>query len=246
MKKNNLSAVAIAVAIAGALTAGQALAATQVIYLNAGGQADTSANASVSGAAANVNVSGSLGNGSSSVNTAGSASSTASNNDSGSAILNVSGGDVRGMSTVDMRVSSPAQVQTSDDLQSYAQVLARQDASVDSVVSDTSSVNVVFARPAHLFGFIPVTIKDDANVSVDANGKLVVSVNKPWWSFLASGNFQEDQVKAKIENAVAAMNNSVQANASLTASQKAEILSAIADSETSVYATSTASVGAGY
>ncbi len=157
--------------------------------------------------------------------------------------ISINGDDARLLSDSSVAPIAAANVSSDTDLKTYAQVVARGDTSVKNVDVKGNDVSVTYERPARLFGFLPVNIKETAHVTVDANGKANVNVDKSWWSFLASDDLQSDQVTSDI-NASLNANAAVSANGSLTASQKAMILSAIENAESRVYANANASAHA--
>jgi len=149
--------------------------------------------------------------------------------------LMVVGASIRSSGNIDQSINSSAQVQSDDSLNSYAQVVANNDPAINTVSATGNDVTVTYNRPAHLFGFIPVTMNEDANVTVDSTGKAVVAVNKPWWAFLASTSAQSDKFAAAIQSAI--NNGSLTVNGSLSASDKAKVLSAIESADATVYVT---------
>ncbi len=165
--------------------------------------------------------------------------------------VNVTGVNVSGVATassgasvsasvntnLDTSVWSATQVESDDQLKAYSQTVSQKDTSVSDISSADSSVSVSFKRPAKLFGFIPVHLKEKATVNVDAEGKSSVTVTKSWWSFLTSSNLKSDDLSSRIASKVAS-EGSLSANATLSASAKAKILSDIQVAASTVYSAS--------
>ena len=155
------------------------------------------------------------------VNVSGSATGST---DSGSDVLDISASDAMSGDT-SMSLSSPAQVSSSDDLNVYAKTLIRGDATIKSAYASDDEVSITYARPAKLLGFIPVKISEKAAITVDSQNAATASVHKSWWSFLAT-SANDDSFKAALD-AQAKSVPAVSANASLSASARAQILAQI-------------------
>ncbi len=122
-------------------------------------------------------------------------------------------------------------VNAAADLQSVAGTIQSSNSSVASVdVSNDTQVSVTYHRPAKLFGFIETTITEKATVSTDASGKAMISVEKPWWSFLATSDTNSaaftDALQTRL-NASAATMDTVGADGKLSVSGKAYLLTQI-------------------
>lgn len=172
-----------------------------------------------------------------SVNSATAVGVSTDNKNTSSMNLSVGGDDARSKKDLDMSVWSPTQVQSDDQLNTYAQTIAHNYSSVKAITSTDDSVAVTFERPARLFGFIPVKISEKATVVVNSEGKSTVSVTKSWWAFLASENTKAEELVSKIESKLAS-EGSLSTSASLSAEAKAKILSDIQVSSNTVYNTS--------
>ncbi len=157
----------------------------------------------------------------------------------GTADISLKGDDVRSSGNVDTSISSAAQVGSNVELESYAKTVAYNNATVDVVSTSDNQVAVTYKRPAKLFGFIPVHVKETVKVDVNAEGTASVSVGKSWWAFLAADDLMTGTVSAKLESTLSAHGAfDTSAGASLSAAAKAQILSVINSSEDAVYAAS--------
>ena len=87
-------------------------------------------------------------------------------------------------------------VSTHTDLSSFVTAQVAGDNNVTSVNTSATSVAIVYKQPAHLFGFIPVTV--DVMTTVDGGGQ--VSVDYPWYSFLLSTN--KDMLRVTLQDRV--------------------------------------------
>ena len=137
-------------------------------------------------------------------------------------------------------VTTPAQVQTQEDLSVYTHNAQAADAHVVAVqATEQNRVAVAYAHRAYLFGFIPVMATVTTSVTADASGAAQVTTSHPWWDFLATG---DATVGATVKAALAGDTSiaaAVSGNAS--AAEKAAAVQAILDAN--VAASASASAG---
>ncbi len=148
-----------------------------------------------------------------------------------------SAGQVSGNTSADLdvSVSSPAQVSTEAELKSYTEAVSKNDASVEAVTASANNeVVVTFERSAKLFGFIPVTIKENVEVVVNEQGEESVSISKSWWSFLTSADLRSDELSTTLESKLNSR-GSLSTEATLSASAKAQVVADIQASAQAVY-----------
>lgn len=189
------------------------------VSVNAGGSASASG-----GVGTNADTDTDMGSGSS---TTGSASSGTSANAaaSGSANLSiplvVTQADVSSGTTQAVQISAD-KVQTTNDLSGYIAAQMQGDANLMSVDTASDHVAVTYQEPAKFLGIFPITV--DTTATTDASGN--VSVSQPWWAFLATTN--NAQLQANVQSSVSSIiGASGSANAQLSASQQARLVSAI-------------------
>jgi hypothetical protein len=138
------------------------------------------------------------------------------------------------MGNLDLSISSSNQVESDSDLEAFANVLVHNDESVKAISAKDNEVIVVYRRPAKLFGFIPVTVKEEVEVTVDDEGEESVDIDKSWWAFLATTDLRSDELAADLESKLSSQ-GSLAMDANLSASAKARVLSEIQTTANALY-----------
>ena len=113
-------------------------------------------------------------------------------------------------------------VKDENSLAAFAHASLRSEERLRAVELSSSTVNVQYDAPSKLFGFIPMNVP--ANVEVSGNGN--VNVSYPWYSFLFATN------KAQLQNKIAeAVASSTAAQGSttpaLSVTQQAQVLNIV-------------------
>jgi hypothetical protein len=120
-------------------------------------------------------------------------------------------------------------VMTDADLRGFAATEVRNDNNLNGIKIASDKIEVDYKQPARFLGIIPMMV----SVGVDVNSDGSVSVDYPWYSFLALTNKAdleasiESEVKAFLEDygVSSASSASLAANASTTASTTARVSS---------------------
>ncbi len=208
---------------ASVITLGMSMAAAMPAFaLTVGTNAAVNADANMNGSA-NGNVAHSTAaSSSSSVTTGASVGVGATTN------ANTDTNNTQGALGGSITVSTPGQVQSDTDLDAYSMSIQQNDASVSAVSSDDTSVSVDYKVPAKLFGFISLNMTETASVEVGDNNSTEVYVSRPWWSFMAKADDHKDAFASRIKSHLPQnVSASATADARLTASEKAQLISAI-------------------
>lgn len=129
-------------------------------------------------------------------------------------------------------LSSSAQVASEADFAAYARGAIKSNASIKEVDSNADSVTVRFSEPARILGIFPVTLRSAATIAADGS----VRVEHPWYYFLATSDADETGLKTALAEeatvfsrapspAAAGATSTAGAEATLSASEKARLLS---------------------
>ncbi len=123
-----------------------------------------------------------------------------------------------------------AEVNSDEDLEVFADNISTREENVDEVTFDADATGawearVTYAHTGKLFGLIPVTVKSDTMVKVDAEGELSVESDLPWWNFMVTEkNHAEAEIESRLrDNATVMAAAEVEANAAV----KAQVVEAI-------------------
>lgn len=108
-------------------------------------------------------------------------------------------------------------VNTESDLEAYAASTLRASNTIENIDAGSDELRVKFKEPARFLWFIPFEMT--STVTVNADGS--VSVNRPWYSFLAS---VDGDVKSDIESRV---RTALENESGLTARSQARVLAAL-------------------
>ncbi|HEU5114745.1 MAG TPA: hypothetical protein VFT82_03190, partial [Candidatus Paceibacterota bacterium] len=100
-----------------------------------------------------------------------------------SSSIDMNESDIQDASSSDA-VSSEGEVKTDNDLKSFVGNVMKENDSIKHVSVASTTANVEYARPAKILGLIPATAFETASVSIDSEGRPVITVDRPWWSFL--------------------------------------------------------------
>lgn len=147
---------------------------------------------------------------------------------------------LRGSLTADagMAPATAATVTSESDLSAYATAALRADEQIDAVTFDEDAVEVTYTERGRLFAVVPVTMKARARVAADGS----VTVSYPWYRFLVASDANTD-VSSTLSTRASAWHARADAGASLSASEKAELMDEIrAALATSASVEATASV----
>jgi hypothetical protein len=112
--------------------------------------------------------------------------------------VDVSGDDTRSMADIDLSISTAAQVETAADLQAYVRTVSYNDRAVERIEADADEVVVTYRHPAKFLGFINVTMEEEIVVEADAEGRLDVDVDRPWWAVLATADASARDVSSRV------------------------------------------------
>jgi hypothetical protein len=150
-------------------------------------------------------------------------------------------------------VTSSADVASDADFASYAKDQMMQDSQIKEVDATNNSVAVKYAEQGRFLGIFPVTMTSTATVAADGN----VTFSYPWYHFLTTTSANDATMRTALaDQASASLNNgqpsaasegatsTMQADATLSASQKARILDAmrlVLSSQATASASTTAS-----
>ncbi len=133
-----------------------------------------------------------------------------------------------GSSDVDTSIQTSAQVSNETELESYATVVVQESDAIEEVEAKQNELKVTYASKAKLFGFIPLTVKNEARVelSENANGAVEseVRVKFPWYQFLFTVENKAQETETKIKQTV---DSAVQAHATIDAQVHAKALGAV-------------------
>lgn len=89
-------------------------------------------------------------------------------------------------------ISEMAQVHSGNDLHTFVQSIVHKNSDITKVVTKDDRVSMTRNMPAKLFGFIPMSTNETAEVISWGDGTKQVSVNRPWWNiFLRNGTSTE-------------------------------------------------------
>lgn len=132
-------------------------------------------------------------------------------------------------SSTNADITSEGQVHSAADFKSYVSQMVQGDANFESTNVDSNGLDMKYSQSARFLGFIPGHLK--TLVHVDDSGK--VSVQYPWYSFLASSNDRralETALQAKIDAAFTAnASSSAHSLTHLSASVWAHLISSVRD-----------------
>ena len=143
-------------------------------------------------------------------------------------------------------IPAALQVQNDTDLDSYSMSVKQQDSSVSEVSSDSDSVSVDYKIPAKLFGFISVDLTEKASVKVKDQSTTDVTVSRPWWSVFAKADDHKDALTANIKSRIGSnVAASSDVSAGLSASAKAQLISAIEAGARDTFASSASASASG-
>lgn len=115
-----------------------------------------------------------------------------------------------------------ASVSSGEDLSLYATSKMKRDANIESVDVSGDRVSVEYRRKARFLGFIPASIRANAEITSDGE----VDIDYPWYRFLFAVDGTADaeaQLKASVQELMAGSG----AGAGFTARLEAEIIDAI-------------------
>ncbi|MEN9604864.1 MAG: hypothetical protein RJB39_549 [Candidatus Parcubacteria bacterium] len=109
---------------------------------------------------------------------------------------------------VDVKTNMNTEVKSDADFEVYAKSIVSTERAIEKVSIKDKQMNVGYTQTVKLFGFIPMTADNEAQVtfSNNANGKLVssVDIDQPWWSFMARTGVSsmESKLKSAIDTKV--------------------------------------------
>jgi len=127
-------------------------------------------------------------------------------------------------------ITSASQVNSDEDLEVFSSNVSSEnnlvsDVQIESENDGTSEVEVMYKHAGRLFGIFPIMVTTKTVVETKADGEVEVKSQRPWYSFLVSGeSYSQSEVESRIKN-----NSTVKANATVnaSASAKAQIAEAI-------------------
>lgn len=147
---------------------------------------------------------------------------------------------VKASGNVDTSIKSSAQVSNETELQSYASVVVNESETVEEVEAEQNELTVTYKSKVKLFGFIPLTIKNRAEVTLNenTNGSVEsqVKVKMPWYRFLLKAETKAQDTEAEIKSKI---DSAVSAHATVDAQAHAKALGVV---ETTVKANAAANV----
>lgn len=123
-------------------------------------------------------------------------------------------------------ISDMAKVHTGSDLHLFVQDLVHKNTDITIVKTKEDRVSVTRIVPARLFGFIPVSTKETAEVVSWGDGTEQVNVSRPWWNFFFKNEISTDTISADIEFKMKNIPSS-EFKTTLDATTKARIISEI-------------------
>ena len=120
-------------------------------------------------------------------------------------------------------ITSPAEVNSEEDLHVFSSNVALKNSAVAEVSASPQNtpeekITVVYKHEGKFLGFIPVTIKSTTSIKARGDGKIEVTSTLPWWSlFVAGENYNKADLESRIKN-----DAKIRANASVHASARAK------------------------
>ena len=108
--------------------------------------------------------------------------------------------------TTDNSISNSSQVSNETELKSYATVVVNKNESVEKVEAKQKELAVTYKSKAKLFGFIPLTVKNKAEVTLTENENSTVAskvkVKMPWYKFLLKVDSKASDSESKIKKEI--------------------------------------------
>lgn len=90
---------------------------------------------------------------------------------------------------------APEEVDDDEDLALYASKVILDNENIKSIEVRGEDIAVSYKTTARLFGFIPVTLAQEAHTEFNEDKYGRVKVKLPWWGFLAKKDFVFDEAK---------------------------------------------------
>jgi hypothetical protein len=98
-------------------------------------------------------------------------------------------------------VCKSSDVQNDDDLLEFAERHLNE-GGVNEIRFEDRSFSIRYSRPASLFGFIPINLKQTAEVAVNDNEFGRVKVRFPWWSFMVKKSVLSGETGVELQKAI--------------------------------------------
>ncbi|HVV15117.1 MAG TPA: hypothetical protein VHD55_01825 [Candidatus Paceibacterota bacterium] len=206
--------------------------------------ADTSVSGSANGSGSNTTGT-AAGNATVDVGVSGSASgnttgATGTDTDtSGSGNASGSTGATLDTNANGVAISSSGQVSSDADLEVFSSNAEKMDANVKDVeASSDNEIKVAYAHAGRLFGFIPVKVTSETDVSVDASGNTNIHTRMPWWNMFVT---RTHQVSNDVDTYLSAsLTGSMKLSADASAAERARIIESIIRAHSSLEADASA------
>lgn len=96
----------------------------------------------------------------------------------------------------------PTLVKNIQDLGTYVGDIVARDKDVNDVTVDKDKIEVVYNKPAKFFGIFPTKIKEKVSVNTNAEGKVKVEVERPWWALFTNEKVSKNKVKEDVEKRI--------------------------------------------
>jgi len=93
-------------------------------------------------------------------------------------------------------------VEDEDDLALHAAVLAQNDENVEEVSIQTEMISLSYKMPVRLFGIIPATMTQVAQVKADPEATDRVQVRLPWWHVLSAVEVTKEEYEEALREEI--------------------------------------------
>ncbi len=91
-------------------------------------------------------------------------------------------------------VKAFAELQSEQDLENFARGILLENDELIAVQFNPKELSVSRKASGKLFGFIPVTYKEEVRASGDDGAEVEIEVKLPWWSFLISPDVDPEEL----------------------------------------------------
>lgn len=151
---------------------------------------------------------------------------TSSSTLKGEANFQINGDQERSNTTRGLLISEMAQVHSGNDLHAFVQALIKNNHDIKDVTTKEASVSVTRTVPTKLFGFIPLSTKETAEIISWGNGTEQVNVSRSWWNIFSKDEVATDTISMDIESRIKNIPTS-EFKATLDATTKARLIAGI-------------------